>query len=123
MIWKEVKKELPFDSHPNLLDFVGKTALKELIALVSLARLVVVNDSGTVHIASALKKKAVVIYGPTLPSFGFTPYGVEHEILEADVYCRPCSPHGPKICPMKHHECMLKIPPEKVLEAINKLLY
>lgn len=88
----------------------------ESAALMAGAKLVVSNDSAAGHLAAAVGTKVVSIFGPTVPAFGFAPFGEGHRIVEhPDLYCRPCRIHGSRRCPEKHFRCMREIKPEKVL--------
>lgn len=89
----------------------GKTNLMESAKIVESAELVVCNDTGLMHIAAALDKNIVSIWGNTVPEFGMYPYMAEekfslHQV--SDLSCRPCSKIGYKKCPKKHFDCMLK---------------
>ncbi|PIU18838.1 MAG: hypothetical protein COT16_00935 [Elusimicrobia bacterium CG08_land_8_20_14_0_20_44_26] len=118
-LWEEIKKEIKSE----VGDFVGKTDFLDLAALVRQSDLLITGDSAPAHFASAFGIKTVVIFGPTVPEFGFGPYGgSKNAIVEINLACRPCSIHGPQKCPLGHHDCMKKITPEKVLEAVEKLL-
>jgi heptosyltransferase-2 len=76
-----------------------------------------------VHIASAVATPVVAIYGPTVPAFGFTPYGVPHRIAErAGLACRPCAIHGGKRCPIGTLECMTALAPGDVAAAARELM-
>ena len=101
----------------------GTTGIRELVALLARARALVVNDSGPGHVASAVGTPVVAIFGPTVPAFGYTPFGsgnviVEHEALP----CRPCDRHGPQVCPLGHHHCMTEIPAARVIEAVARVV-
>jgi hypothetical protein len=78
--------------------------------------------TGAVHAAAAFGVPVVEVYGPTVPEFGFFPYGpgivVELEGLE----CRPCSLHGGNSCPEGHFRCTKDLTPDKVIEAVRELL-
>jgi heptosyltransferase-2 len=101
-----------------VLDWVGKTSLKELIFLISRCSLFLTNDSGPLHLASALGVPTVALFGPTVKAFGFFPETDKTTILERlDLACRPCSVHGGKICPQKHFRCMLDISVERMVQA------
>ncbi|HID09925.1 MAG TPA: lipopolysaccharide heptosyltransferase II [Candidatus Latescibacteria bacterium] len=100
----------------------GKMSLMESAALLELCSVLVSNDSAPVHIASAVGTKVVALFGPTVPAFGFGPYGREHSIVELDLPCRPCSSHGGKKCPKGHFMCMKRIAAERVLEEVLVLL-
>lgn len=84
--------------------------------------IVISTDSAAVHIASARQIPTVVIYGSTVPEFGFAPFRVPYEIVEINhLQCRPCSHIGRSKCPLKHFNCMEKISSAMVIEAIDKL--
>ncbi len=85
--------------------------------------IVISTDSAVVHIASARRIPTVVIYGSTVPEFGFAPFRVPYEIVEINnLKCRPCSHIGRSKCPLKHFDCMNKITSVMVIEAIEKLI-
>jgi heptosyltransferase-2 len=100
----------------------GRTTVPELAAILARARLLVANDSGTGHVAAAVGTPVVTIFGPTVPAFGYAPYGRDHRIVEhPDLPCRPCHAHGPDVCPLGHHRCMVEIGPDAVLRAIAEM--
>ena len=101
---------------------IGKTSLLKSAALVSKCSAVLSNDSAPVHIAIAMEKPVVAVFGSTLPEFGFAPYGESHTIIQKSVYCRPCGIHGKKICPEIHFGCMKGTSPDEVFQAIKKYL-
>jgi heptosyltransferase-2 len=88
-----------------------------------MCKAVVCNDSGLMHLASAVKVPAVVILGSTVKEFGFTPYKNKNIIIENNsLSCRPCSHIGKDHCPKGHFKCMSDISSEFVFENITKLL-
>lgn len=100
---------------------IGVADLRASAALVERAALVVSNDSVALHLATALDRPVVAIFGPTIPAFGFGPLG-DDPILELSLPCRPCSPHGPVACPLGHHRCMREIEVGRVREAVERRL-
>jgi heptosyltransferase-2 len=101
----------------------GETSVLQSAALFSRCRLLISNDSAPVHLAAAMGTKVVDIYGPTVPGFGFYPYGEGHRIVEIEsLYCRPCSKHGPKRCPEGHFRCMREITVDTVFDAVASML-
>ncbi len=106
-----------------ILSAVGRTNLQVSAALLEKAQLVVTPDTGMMHIAAALQKPIVSIWGNTVPEFGMYPYRTQHETLEVkDLACRPCSKIGFDRCPKGHFKCMMGNTPEKVQAAVEKLV-
>jgi heptosyltransferase II len=98
----------------------GVLPLRVSAALMERARVLVTNDSAPLHLASAVGTPVVAIFGPTVPAFGFGPRGAADRIVEhPSLPCRPCSSHGPQVCPLGHHRCMREIGVERVLEAVS----
>lgn len=97
------------------VNFTGKTRLEEAVDLLALATAVVSNDSGLMHIAAALQKKLVAVYGPT--SAGFTPpLNKDAQVLTLKIECQPCFQRE---CPLKHHRCMKELTPQRVIDALS----
>jgi heptosyltransferase-2 len=102
----------------------GKTRLSDLAPLFMACELLIGGDTGTMHIGVALKRRCVVIFGPTTPELGFSPYKAESVVVleKKGLPCRPCSPHGPKRCPKEHLACMKDISLEEVRNACDIIL-
>jgi ADP-heptose:LPS heptosyltransferase len=103
----------------------GKYSLMESSWLLKSAKQVITNDTGLMHIAAALDKDIVSIWGNTIPEFGMTPYFPEwsrssNQILEVKgLKCRPCSKIGFKECPKGHFKCMRGITPQALLSKVK----
>lgn len=100
----------------------GELDLLESATLIRDASVLVSGDSAPVHLASSVGTPVVVIFGPTVPGFGFSPFGVPHVIVEKNLPCRPCSDHGPNRCPLTHFRCMRDIEERDVEQAVHDLL-
>jgi len=101
----------------------GRTSIPQMSALLAACRLLVSNDSGPGHVASAVGTPVVSVFGPTVPAFGYTPYGEANRIVEIlGLECRPCHSHGPARCPLGHHRCMREIGAERVWAAAEEIL-
>ncbi|MFK7934282.1 MAG: glycosyltransferase family 9 protein [Saprospiraceae bacterium] len=137
--------------HPSegVINLCGKISLNQSAYLIQQADLVITHDTGMMHIAAALKKKIISIWGSTVPEFGMYPYypvtdeklersgklhpskelpsegvsnSVRHVIIEnKDLQCRPCSKIGHAQCPKGHFNCMQQIDPQYVAETVKRL--
>ena len=101
----------------------GELPLRVSAALLERATVLVTNDSAPLHLASAAGTPVVAIFGPTVPAFGFGPRGARDRIVEFELLaCRPCSSHGPQVCPLGHHRCMRELSVARVLEAVGEVV-
>jgi len=105
----------------------GQFSLLQSAAVVSQAKLVITNDTGMMHIASAYNRNIISIWGNTVPAFGMTPYMPSNYansfIAEAkEVGCRPCSKIGFTKCPKGHFDCMNKISVPELTEVAIRFL-
>ena len=108
----------------RVLDATGRLSLLASAALIGRAAAVVTNDSLPQHLASAMGTPTVTIFGPTLPAFGFGPLAPRHAVVEhpPGLECRPCSAHGPQVCPRGHFRCMREISARTVADTLVPLL-
>jgi ADP-heptose:LPS heptosyltransferase len=102
----------------------GQLTINQSASLVRQAEKVITNDTGLMHIAAALKKPVISIWGNTVPAFGMYPYlpkGMENlsSIVEVKgLHCRPCSKLGYDACPKKHFDCMNRIEDDQILSSL-----
>jgi heptosyltransferase-2 len=100
----------------------GTLTLRQSAALLDQCELLISNDSAPTHLGVATQCRVLSIFGPTVPRFGFAPYGANHEVIEKELPCRPCSVHGSQKCPLGTHACMLEISIDEVLARAIKML-
>jgi ADP-heptose:LPS heptosyltransferase len=93
------------------LNLAGKTNLRQLVALLERAELVIANDSGPMHIAAALGRPLVTMFGPTNP-VRTGPYRRDDAVIRVDI---PCSPCYSRRC--SHISCMKWLESGHVLDA------
>lgn len=104
-------------SSNNMYNACGKYTLNQSASILQQAQKVIAHDTGMMHIAAALKKDIISIWGNTIPEFGMYPYfgntnslqaqRASHKILEVNgLSCRPCSKIGFEVCPKGHFKCM-----------------
>jgi heptosyltransferase-2 len=103
----------------RLVSAAGALSLRESAALIQRARVLVTNDSAPLHLATAVGTPVVALFGPTVPEFGFGPRRSGDITLgHRQLSCRPCSRHGPEVCPLGHHRCMRELSIDVVAQAI-----
>ncbi len=97
-------------------DLTNSGRLPRLAAIILGSVGMITNDSGPMHLAVALNRPVVALFGPTDPE-KVGPYGEGHMVVKADVDCSPCYKRR---CPFAH-ECMERISPGDLLEAWEKM--
>ncbi|MDE0206349.1 MAG: glycosyltransferase family 9 protein [Candidatus Tectomicrobia bacterium] len=103
------------------INAAGTLTLMHSAAMLSRCRLLISNDSGLMHMATALRVPVVAIFGPTVREFGFYPFGAPAEVVSEPLPCRPCSTKGSMRCPRSHHACMQDVSSARVLAAVRNL--
>ena len=95
----------------------GKTTVAEATAIISIADILITNDTGPAHIGAALQTPTLVIFGPTNPLTTY-PMSSHAEIIRRAPDCAPCMLRD---CPIDHR-CMTAITPEDVFEQASLLM-
>jgi heptosyltransferase II len=114
---KKVAEEIQAFSGNVALDFTGKTDLGEAVDLMSLASVVLTNDSGLMHVAAALAKPVVAIYGSSSPKFT-PPLATNVQIVSLNLSCSPCFKRD---CPLEHMRCLYELKPETILKTLETI--
>jgi heptosyltransferase II len=100
----------------------GRFSILQSAELLRRCAALVSNDSAPMHLAVAMRTPVIAIFGATVPSFGFAPYGEKDIVVQTEgLPCRPCSIHGGDKCPIGTFECMVKISAEMVFDKIVQL--
>ncbi|MCB0355075.1 MAG: glycosyltransferase family 9 protein [Bdellovibrionales bacterium] len=99
----------------NLTNFVGKTSLNELVAVLANSHIAVGPDSGPGHLCSLFRVPYVALFGPTDPK-RVAPFGSEHLVLQSELPCVPCKR---RVCPGLNRICMRLLSPESVIEKVH----
>ncbi|MBE0538247.1 MAG: glycosyltransferase family 9 protein [Ignavibacterium sp.] len=108
---------------PGIIDLSNEDDLLQTAADMKLCEAVVCNDSGLMHVASAVKTNVIAIFGSSVKVFGFAPYNCNNLILENNfLNCRPCSHIGRSSCPKKHFDCMNLTNATMVFENLKTIL-
>ena len=100
---------------PATIDLVGRTSLDQAVALLSLADAVVSNDSGLMHVAAALDRPQVALFGPSDPT-RTGPRNPAAQVLRLGLDCSPCNK---RVCPLGHHRCLEDLSPGQALAALS----
>ena len=102
----------------------GSLTLGQSASLLKLADAVLTNDTGMMHIAAALRKPIISVWGNTVPEFGMYPYlpqGMSPAVIfeNKSLKCRPCDKLGYAKCPKGHFNCMNALDSKEIAEKIR----
>jgi len=116
-IGEEINRLLKQEHGQQAINLCAKTELAEAIDLMSVSQAVVSNDSGLMHMAAALGVPIVGVYGSSDPEFT-PPLGENSAMVSLNLDCSPCFK---RTCPLGHTNCLEKLEPERVLDALEHL--
>jgi len=116
-VGESIRQELIPGLREESVNLSGETSLAEAIDLLSCADAVVSNDSGLMHVAAALNRPLVAVYGSTSP--GFTPPLADAvEVVRLGIECSPCFE---RTCRFGHYNGMRLLEPDAVTQALSRL--
>ena len=100
------------------VNLVGKTSIKQFIALIERLNLLVSVDTSAIHIASALNKPVIALFGPTIPTF-WGPTSDKSSVIWKTNVCSGCRLY---YCKIKTHECMKSITVEDIMHSVDRII-
>lgn len=109
--------------HRGLVNTIGRFSFADELVLISHLNGMISMDSANMHLASLFAVPVISIWGATHPYTGFYGYGQWPEnIVQADLYCRPCSVFGNKTCYRGDLACLKMIEPQKIIDKTENML-
>ncbi|TBU88002.1 lipopolysaccharide heptosyltransferase II [Phytopseudomonas dryadis] len=117
-VGEDIRSRLIPGLREEAVNLAGETSLAEAIDLLSCAASVVSNDSGLMHVAAALNRPLVAVYGSTSPQFT-PPLAEQVEVVRLGLDCSPCFD---RTCRFGHYNCLVQLPPRAATEALDRLL-
>lgn len=114
---RDVAENIVALGNKSTRNLCGSTDLADAIALLSCAHLVISNDSGLMHLAAALDRPLIALFGSSSPAFT-PPLSPAALVVKLDIACSPCFKRE---CPLGHFNCMNQLTPDRVWEKISQV--
>lgn len=121
----KAERIISLSNKTKIYNACGGYNLQQSASLLKQAKGIITHDTGLMHIAAALRKNIISIWGNTIPEFGMYPYmpGSKYYVFEVKgLKCRPCSKLGYSKCPKKHFNCMNKQDIQGIVKLGNELI-
>lgn len=123
VVWiglRDVPGEAKFE---GTFDLTKGLAITEVADILANARGLLCNDSGLMHLAEAVGTPVAAIFGPTSRELGFAPRLPASRIVQAELWCRPCSKTG-RLCirPIARRKCLSDVSVEQAWAAVDEIL-
>lgn len=115
---RPVAEEVRRHAGVPVTNLCGRTRLEDAIDLLALARAAVTNDSGLMHVAAAVDRPLVALFGSSTPDYT-PPQSGRAVVLYDRIACSPCFKRS---CPRGHTRCLMLIEPERVWAALQPIL-
>ncbi|XXF08513.1 lipopolysaccharide heptosyltransferase II [Pseudomonas sp. D2-3] len=116
-VGEDIRSRLIPGLREEAVNLSGETSLAQAIDLLSCAASVVSNDSGLMHVAAALNRPLVAVYGSTSPQFT-PPLADQVEIIRLGIECSPCFE---RTCRFGHYNCLVQLQPGVAIDALQRL--
>lgn len=116
-VGEDIRSRLIPGLREEAVNLSGETSLAQAIDLLSCAASVVSNDSGLMHVAAALNRPLVAVYGSTSPQFT-PPLADQVEIIRLGIECSPCFE---RTCRFGHYNCLVQLEPRVAVDALQRL--
>ncbi|MEZ5651206.1 MAG: lipopolysaccharide heptosyltransferase II [Burkholderiaceae bacterium] len=115
---RDLATEIATLSGLRLLNLCGSTRLDEAMALIALADAMITNDSGLMHVAAALQRPVVALFGSSDPRHT-PPLSADARVLWLQLDCSPCFARS---CPLGHTDCLNRLTPAMAMQALQSAL-
>ncbi|MDC5850462.1 lipopolysaccharide heptosyltransferase II [Vibrio europaeus] len=113
-----IRSKLSKEQQQLCSNLAGETSLIEAVDLLAACQTVVSNDSGLMHVSAAVGCNIVAIYGSSSPKYT-PPLTDKLRMVHIDVDCRPCFKRE---CPLGHLDCLNKLTPNTVIDALKEFI-
>ncbi|KAB1459053.1 lipopolysaccharide heptosyltransferase II [Vibrio panuliri] len=113
-----IRSQLSIDDAKQCFNLAGDTSLIEAVDLLAACHTVISNDSGLMHVSAAVGCNIVAIYGSSSPQYT-PPLTDKLKMVHTNIECRPCFKRE---CPLSHLDCLNKLMPESVINALDEFI-